>query len=576
MKTRLYIFKNIKKYVFGIKGSIFLFILINLITIPTSLISPKLFQILIDEVFRDGNTKKFIVVALGLYILYVIRLVNDGASLILENRVLNKFTYNIRKDIFYKFCKAPYSFIEKKKIGELKMRMIDDVDALGNFIKEQIVDYILCLFSVVLSLYMVFRINIQMTLYCLAIVPFVFLLNYLIGNGTKKINEEVRKTNSEYYTSTHNSLQFWREIKVQNSEKTFIERFKKYRNILAKLGVKSMRYWAYKEVFNDFKSNYLTKVFIYVIGAFFVIRQELSVGVVIMFSQYFSMLFTALDGLNCKRVLLKTNSPYYERIFDTFSFQEDDIGKRYIDNFKREISIRKLEFSYIEGQPVLKNLNLQIKKGDYIAVVGKTGCGKTTLMKLLMGLYEIEKGDILYDGVPINEISKKSLYNLMAVVMQDGFLFNMSIRENLLLANQYASEVEIIEACKKANIYDFIISLPDEFETRIGEQGIKLSGGQKQRLLIAAALLRKPKILILDEATSNLDKLSEDIISDAIAEIAKDMTVIVITHKPQMAAKAKKFIIMENGAITTVATRNQFLNKRNSYDESIKGKKNEN
>ena len=565
MKKRLYVLKNIKKYMSTVKGSIIGLILISLTAIPISLISPKFFQILIDDVMRDGQENRFIVVAVGLMGVYLLRLVTDGISLVLGNRVLNKFTYEIRNDVFKKFYRAPFSFIEKKNVGELKMRIMDDVDSLGDFIREQVVNYISGVLMVAATLYLSFRISVNMTLYCVAIVPIVFLINYFIGVGTKKVNEEIRIVNSEYYTSTHNSLQFWREIKAQNSEKAFIERFKGYRSILAKLGIRSIRYWAYSEVFNDFKSNYLTKVFIYIIGAFFVMKQDISVGVLIMFSEYFALLFSALDGLNSKRVALRTNSPYYERIFETFSFPEETKEKTEICNLNDRILVQNMNFSYVKGQPVLKNLNLEIKKGDYIAIVGKTGCGKTTLVKLLMGLYQVNSGKIIYDGIDIEQINKNSLYNLIGMVMQDNFLFNMSIRENLLLANENASEDDLVRACKKANIYNFIMSLPNDFDTEIGERGVKLSGGQKQRISIAAALLKNPKILIFDEATSSLDKPSEDVINNAINDISEEITVVVITHKPATALRAKKIVVIEDGEITAVGTPDELWNKNKFY-----------
>lgn len=565
MKKRLYVLRNIKKYTLTLKGAIFALVLISLTSIPISLISPKFFQILIDDVMREGRKNQFVVVVFGLIGVYLLRLIVDGISLFLGNRVLNKFTYEMRKDIYRKFYKAPFSFIEKKNVGDLKMRIIDDVDSLGNFIRDQVVDYISCLLMVVATLYLSLKVSVNMTLYCIAVIPMVFLINYFISVATKKVNEEIRIVNSEYYTSTHNSLQFWREIKAQNSEKIFIERFRRYRDLLAKLGIKSIRHWAYREVFNDFKSNYLTKVFVYIIGAFFVMRQEITVGILIMFSEYFALLFSALDGLNSKKVALKTNSPYYERIFEAFTFPEEGEEKTDISELTDGIKVQNINFSYIPQQPVLKNLNLEIKKGDYIAIVGKTGCGKTTLVKLLMGLYQTNAGKILYDGIDIEQISKFSLYNLIGMVMQDNFLFDMSIRENLLLANENASDDDLIQACKKANIYDFIMSLPNNFDTEIGERGVKLSGGQKQRISIAAALLRNPKILIFDEATSSLDKLSEDIINDAINDISKDITVIVITHKPATALRAKKVVVMEEGEITAIGTHKELWNKNKFY-----------
>lgn len=444
------------------------------------------------------------------------------------------------------------------------MRIMEDVDCLGNFIREQVVDYFFGFFLIIFTLYAALRIDVKMTLYCLLVIPVVFFVNYLIGRGSRKINEKIRSVNQDYYSSTHSTLQIWREIKAQNAEKVFIDRFQNFRLILAKLGLKSIRYWGYSEVFNDFKANYLTKVMVYIIGAFFVISGDISVGALIMFSEYFALLFSSLDSINSKRAELKVNTPYYKRIFETLDFPEESSIKSKAASLDR-IDINNLCFSYDKDGETLKNVTMSIKKGDYIAIVGKSGCGKTTLVKLLLGLYEVDSGDICWNLQSLRELDKESLYHQIGVVMQDSFLFNMSVRDNLLLSNQSAEETDLITACRCANIYDFIQSLPNGFDTVIGEQGVKLSGGQKQRLAIASALLKQPQLLIFDEAMSALDKQSEDVIYDAINKLAKEMTVIVVTHKPATALRAKKVVVMENGEITAEGTHEQLLGKNKYY-----------
>ncbi len=565
MKIRLYVLKRIGKYTAMVKGHIIGLIIVALLALPISFISPKFFQILVDDVMEKSNLDKFWIVVIGLLFVYAIRFISDGLSLYFRNKILNTFTYNIRSDVFSKYKNSPFSFIEKKEIGELKMRIMDDVDALGNFIGEQVVNYLTGILMIAISVWILVGINIKMMLYCLTIIPIVFLVNYLIGIGTKKVNEQIRTVNSEYYTSTHNSLQFWREIKAQNSELTFIERFKNYRNILAKLGLKSIRYWAYTEIFNDFKTNYLTKVLVYIIGAYFVMDEQISVGVLIMFSEYFATLFSSLDSVNAKRVALKVNEPYYKRIFETLDFPTESDGGIEMDEFKNSIKFENVSFGYKSDKPVLKNVSLEIKKGDYLAIVGKTGCGKTTLIKTLLGLYPVEKGLISIDGINIDRINKRCIYENVGIVMQDNYLFDMSIKDNLLIACPQASESDIILACKRANIYDFISKLPNGLDTEIGERGVRLSGGQKQRLSIAAALLKNPEIIIFDEATSSLDKISENIINDAINTLSKTMTVIVITHKPATALRASRVVVMENGTITAVGTHNELSSKNGFY-----------
>ncbi|PWL98743.1 MAG: hypothetical protein DBY04_03595 [Clostridiales bacterium] len=575
MKQRLYVLKNIKGYIYHVRWAVIGLIVLNLISIPISLISPKIFQILVDEVMYKRDSQKFWIVVVGMLGAFLIRTIIDGLSLKMNNCIHNSFVFRLRKDVFAKYRGSPFSFIEKKDVGELKMRMIDDVDALGDFVGEQVVNYLygilLLTFTVITSI----AISWRMTVLCILVLPIVFIVDTLIGNGTKQINMEIRSVNSRYYTSTHNSLQFWREIKVQNSEEVFIKRFRGFQEILATLGLKSIRFWAYKEVFNDFKSNYLTKVLVYMIGAFFVAKQEISVGTLIMFSEYFSMLFSSMESVNAKRIALKTNSPYYERVFETFSFPEESKGLVSMKKLNDCIRFDDVCFSYVNGQSVLKHVDLQINKGDYIAIVGKTGCGKTTLAKLLLGLYEKETGTIFFDDEDITNISTENMSDLIGVVMQDNYLFNMSIRENLLIANEDATEKDMIDACRMANIYDFITEQPNGFETVIGERGVKLSGGQKQRLSIAAALLRHPQIIVFDEATSALDKQSEDIINDSINKIFENLTVIVIAHKPATVLRAKKIIVMKDGRIAAQGTHDELKNNNKYYMNLVEGMSNE-
>lgn len=565
--NRITVFRQLQRYARPVRGSILALMMTSLLAIPVTLISPKFFQILVDEVMAKKSMEQFYVVVLGLLLMYALRFLLDGSSLYFGNRVLNSFTLNLRKDVLEKYQRLPYSFFEKREPGDWKMRLVDDVDCLGSFIRDQINDYFLGILTIGFTLFMAFRIDVRMTLCCLLVIPFVFLVNYLIGRGTRKVNEDIRGVHEEYYTSTHNSLQFWREIKAQNAEGTFVERFRQYRRVLAKLGIRSIRYWGFSEVFNDFKANYLTKVMVYIIGAFFVIDRKISVGGLIMFSEYFAMLFSSLDAVNSKRAALKANTPYYSRIFETLDLPEETAPAAEA-LVEPEIEVKNLSFSYRPGKEVLKNVNLTIDQGDYIAIIGKTGCGKTTLAKLLLGLYEPDSGEICYGGKQMGLI-KKELYGQIGVVMQDSFLFNMSIRDNLRLANRDATEEDFIAACRRANIYGFVQSLEQGFDTVIGERGVKLSGGQKQRLAIAAALLKSPRLLLFDEATSSLDKASEDIINDSIHQLAQDMTVIMISHRPASVRRARKIVVMEDGTVSAVGTPEELIGTNAFYRKIV-------
>lgn len=569
---RLNVLRRIKKYSSRSKGSVAALVIVSALSIPVMFISPQFFQILVDDVMKAREIQKIGIVVIGLLSVYAVRFVLDAIDLFCSNRLLNRFSLSLRNDVWSTIFRLPFAEYEKRDVGDLKMRLFDDVDSLGNFIKDQIVEVVANCLIVAVAVVLIFRINVKMSLFCLSILPFVFLINHLIGAGQKKVNEDIRKVSEDYYTFEYNSLQFWKEVKVQCAGEAFVGRFHRYRQVLAKLGVRNIRYWFYTEVFSDFKANYLTNVVVYIVGAFFVIKGNFSVGVLVMYAEYFSMLFTSIDTVNQKNVALKTSLPYYKRVFELL-----DAGAEYHPAAKKAalkegISVENVCYRYRpEQNNVLDHMDFRLRAGEYAAVIGKSGCGKTTLIKLLLGISEPQQGRVTIDGIPLDECDKSDLYRQTGVVMQDNMLFNVTIRENLLLANQNASQDELEEACRQANILAFIQGLPAQFETVIGERGVLLSGGQKQRLLIAQAILKKPRLLIFDEATSALDKLSEDVIDRSLHELAKaehgELTILVISHKPSAVLRADRTFVMENGRIADEGTYGELIARNRLYRE---------
>lgn len=568
---RITILRQIKEYIIKQKMSAIFLVFVSLISVPLAFITPKVFQIFIDDVLDKKNIRMFGAVVIALIGIYIARLILDTVNLHCSNKLLNSFTFSIRKNIWLKYTKISFLKYESMNFGDLKMRFVDDVDSLGGFLKSQVVDYVCSLLLAVISLGLTLYINAKMTLICIGIIPVIFLISHFIGTGLGKVNEEIRQVNDRYYSFTHNSLQFWRETKAHNAEGEFISRFKSFRKTLAKLGYKNIRFWFFSEIFNDFKSNYLSKVFIYIVGAFFVANGELSVGMLMMYAEYFAMLFNSLDAAYSKNVEIKMSMPYYKRIFEVLSLRQKSECEKLSAAIKGDIEIKNVSFSYNSNQQVLNNIDLKIIAGEYLAIIGKSGCGKTTLAKLLLCLYEPTGGEILLDGINISKIKSEVLHSQIAVVMQDSYFFNSTIRENLYLAKENASDEELLAACRQANILEFIESLPLKLDTVIGERGVKLSGGQKQRLSIARAVLRDAKIIILDEATSSLDKISEDYILDSLHKISNSRTIILISHKPSAMSRADKLVIMDEGGIVAYGTHSQLIKTNEFYGSLVNG-----
>lgn len=563
--SRIFVLKQIKPYIKNSSAQITAMVLASALIIPLTLANPKIFQLLIDNVMGKEDFSQFPFVAAAFLVVFLIKTMLELVNLKLSNNMIKKFTLSVRADLWKRYSLCNNAMLNKLKTGDLKMRMMDDVDSLGNFLQSQVMEYSFAILTVLVTLYAAITTDILMTLCCLLIIPVVFLINYCLGKRSQKVNEEIRKVNEQYFTSTHESLQAWKEIKLQGAEKQVISKFQEFRNVLAKLGLKNMRYWSFWEIFNDFKANYLTRVFVYIVGAFFVIAGEISVGTLIMFAEYFALLFSSLDTINYKRSELRINFPYYNRIFDALSFQADIHGTNLLNRIDT-ILFDRVGFSYENGEKkVLKEITFELKKGDRITVVGENGCGKSTLLKLLLSLYEPQNGRILINGNDRNLYADSSFYRLTGVVMQDSFFFDGTIRENLCLAKPDASKQELESVCQAVNLYDFIQEQPQKFDTVIGERGNKLSGGQKQRLAIARALLKKPQLLILDEATSRVDRISEEIIGHALHSFCEECTLLYVTHKPSGAKKAANVIFMDDGKIAGIGTHRQLMEHNTRY-----------
>ena len=510
---------------------------INIAALPLTFVFPKLYQVLLDDVMAKGKLGKLFQICIGFIALFILQTFLSYIKQIYENKVSKNFNMAVRKDVWCKLLNMSFDQKDHFSIGDAKQRVVDDVEKIGNFIKDQIVDRYYNYFIVILGAILILIINPIRALICSAVVPIILLVNDYIGRKSSEVNGEIREIGDEYYGFCYNSLQFWKEIKLQNAEDSFLKTFTKYRNNLSKLGLKSIKYWGYGEVFNDFKTNYLNKVFVYILGVIFIIKGDLTVGTVVMFAEYYGYCFNSLNAIVNKNIEIKKNNTYYSRIIDVLKMDtEEEKSDVEIDG---DIIIEDLKFTYGSNN-VITGCSFKVNKGDKIAVTGESGCGKSTFIKLMLGMLNADSGEIHYSGKDIKEISLKSLYKQIGIVMQDPIFFNLSIIENLKLASPNATDEQIESCCRVACIFDFIESLPNGYGTIIGENGVRLSGGQKQRLAIAQAILKQPEILFLDEATSALDESNEREIMDNIRKNYPEMTVMLVSHKPSVIALLDK------------------------------------
>lgn len=565
------IYLKIEKYLYGFKKKAVKLGAIKSILLIIDILTPLLFKLLVDNVMIDRQIDKLKYICIGYIAAYVISTFMISYQNILLNK-MNKYTFNIRYKLWKNYTSMPAEVYQKYNPGDLKNRIDSDTDAFKSFITEQTIDYYFYWIIAFVNGAVLLFINYKLALFGFVMIPLSFWMTKWLGTKLKKAWEIQRATFGKYEGWLQGSIQGWKEVKALNLEKSERRKFTSYWHILSKQIFAGRMYWFGNRCFIAIKDFFITKMNLYFLGGLLIINGEITIGSLLVFMKYYDQLFNSIGSINDLDIQLNSVIPSMHRVIEALEFQTENrteiITK---ENFSGNIEFKNLSFKYKESKKdVLKNINFKITKGERIAVVGRSGSGKTTLIKLLLGLYDSTEGDILIDNKSIKNINPRELHKNVGVVMQDSFLFNMTIRDNLLLAKGAASEKEIKDACRMAYIDEFIESLPKGYETLIGEKGIKLSGGQKQRLAIAKVLLSAPNIIIFDEATSSLDHESEKFINKAIENISKGRTIIIIAHRFASVYSADRIVILNDGEIDNVGSHEELLNRNEIYDTLFK------
>ncbi len=566
-KNRIKIWKEIRPHLKRNEKSIFGLITLKVFLLLVGLSTPLLFKLLIDNVMikREFNLLKWI--CLGYVILFGFESIILTIQKIVSNRVYNKFTFNIRLQLWTNFIKMPFNLFEKYKTGDLKNRIDTDVDVFEKFIGQQVIEYIFFWLVAICNGIILLVINVKLALFGFVMVPLSFWMTKWLGKGAKKTAEQFRETWGKYENWLQECFQGWKEIKALAIEKRQVKMFTIYWHSLSKQFFMRQMYWYGNRTFIGIKDFFITRMNLYFLGGLLIFAGELTIGSLLVFMKYYEQFFKGIGSINNLDMELHTERPSLDKVLDILD-KSDDLAIEYKANEKNidEIEFKGVSFKYTDDQDhILKNFDYKISKGETIALVGRSGSGKTTVIKLLLGLYQPDEGKILFNGKDIRDINPSCLHKNIGVVMQDSEFFNMTIKENLLMVKPSATDDEIKEACKKAYISEFIEGLQEGYLTLIGEKGIKLSGGQKQRLAIARVWLANPDVLIFDEATSSLDHDSEKIVHNAIQDFAKRKTLIIVAHRLSSILLADRVILIDDGVIIGEGTHRELLQDHSIY-----------
>ncbi len=533
-----------------------------------SLVFPKL----LGELVNSGNEGRLYedlnYIGLLLIITLVLQSTFSYFRTVLFVNVTEKSLASLRQHTYNHLIKLPLRFFEKRRVGELNSRISSDISLLQETMTTTLAEFIRQIIIIIGGISLLVITSVKLTLFMLAILPAISLLSVVFGRFIRRFSKQVQNEIADSNTIVEETLQGIQSVKTFTNEFFEISRYKKRTEEIAKIGMKSGRY---NGAFSAFIILGLFGAMVAVIwkGAIFLSEGTIDAGELFSFVIYSGFIGGTIGGLASVYTRIQRFIGATEDLFEIFEEEEENIsqidckiGPR--DEIKGNIEFRNLIFAYPSrpDEEVLKNINLQIKENQLVALVGPSGSGKSTIASLLLQLYKSEDGQILFDGRKISEFQLSSLRYQISLVPQDIFLFGGTIHENIAYGKSNATDEEILEAATQANAMEFIDRFPDKLDTVVGERGTQLSGGQRQRIAIARAVLKNPKILILDEATSSLDSESERLVQDALEKLMKGRTSVVIAHRLSTIRKADQIFVVEKGELIEQGTHEELMRKK--------------
>lgn len=535
-----------------------------LVAASCNLMYPVISRNIINTYIPDKNLRLILTWCVALLVIYLVQAIMQYFMQYQGHVVGVRMQADMRRDVFEHLQKLPFSYFDEHKTGVIMSRIVNDLMDISEFAHHGPEDLFISLVSVVGSFIILCTINIPLTLITFAVLPFLIL--FVVKKRTamtiafRKNRIEIAEVNA----SLENSIAGVRVARAftgeQEEAKKFDENNQRY------VTVRERAYRVMAEFFSG--TNFLTSLMNVVVltgGGYCVYRGVINVGDMVAYMLFINMFVNPIKKLIQFVEMFQNAITGYTRFQELMNIEVEQEEPDAVDlkDVRGEITFDNVSFQYDEGKEVLSNISMTFPQGEMVAIVGPSGGGKTTLCHLIPRFYEITQGSICIDGQDIRKVTRRSLRSKIGIVQQDVFLFTGTIFDNIAYGKLGASREEVYEAAKKANIHDYIMSLPEGYDTFVGERGVKLSGGQKQRISIARVFLKNPPILILDEATSALDNVTENYIQDSLDELCKNRTTIVVAHRLSTIKNADEIIVMDRDGIQERGTHTQLLEKDN-------------
>lgn len=513
------------------------------------------------------NFNKLHTILITLLILYIISAIFNYVQGVVVSKISAKYTMDLRRKVNRKMERLPLKYFDKKSHGEVLSLITNDIDKISQNLSNALTETVTCIIALLGMLIMMFSINVTMTLAIIIILPICMALTIKIASKGQKYFTYRQEGLAKVDTKVEEMLRNHNIIKVFNSEDKILKDFNKENDSLAD---------------NTWKSNFiggimhpimmlignLSYVVIAFLGGLFVIKGKITVGNIQSFITYAKNFTNPIGNLASIMTELESMIAASERVEDYLNEEEEKKVENPVslENVKGNITFEHVKFGYDENKTIIKDFSAYVEKGKKIAIVGPTGSGKTTLVKLLMRFYDVNSGSILIDGINIQNVDRNELRKNIGMVLQDTWLYSDTIMENIRYGKLDATDDEVIEASKEAQVHHFIQTLPNSYNMQINEETSNISEGQKQLLTIARAILRDPKVLILDEATSSVDTRTEELIQKAMDSLMKGRTSFIIAHRLSTIKNADLILVLKDGDIIEQGTHEELISMHGLYN----------
>jgi ATP-binding cassette subfamily B protein len=562
---------RIAKYFIPYWKQMLLALIAIIITSILGVVPPILIKDIVDQALPQKSLKLliiFVLISVGTTVL--LGIIQVGQSY-LNTWISKQIIFNMKNDMYKHLQHISLQFFSGAKPGEITTRITSDIDGIQDIFNSTVVNALGSVFIILSTAVALFAMNWKLAILGLIVIPLFVLPTRRVGKSRWKIAKKSQEKIGELYQLIQETLSISGTIlsKIFTKEKEDLQKFEKINEQVIKLQIREsvVGRW-FMMIVSIFTS--IGPMLIYLYGGYLYIRGEVSIGSIISFVALLSKLYGPVGQLSNIHINVTRSFALFERIFEYFDQKQDIVNKpdaMELETIQGRIDFENVNFSYTSKVQVLKNMSFSVEPGTMVALVGPSGAGKTTITNLIPRLYEVQAGSVKVDWFDVKDVTLESLRRQIGMVMQEPYLFNDTIEENLRYGKPDATEEEIVNACKAAYIHDFIMSLPDQYKTIVGNRGIKLSGGEKQRISIARVILKDSKIIILDEATSSLDSVSEMYIQKAIVPLLHNRTSFVIAHRLSTILAADQIFVIHDGAVVEMGKHKDLINMEGLYKQ---------